>query len=155
LWWSAPGWWPCSPVAGPSARRRLRSGARRDSWTPGGGRGPGVGVTRPGGTGRRGRQPEDQVAARPGRSRGGRGVPVPRAAGGPAPGVAGGRPQATVIDLAFYQAGPPGLGAEFHHNGSGLPARRLRTPSGSPTGLDTGRTARHPGRFSTRLSPDP
>lgn len=43
------------------------------------------------------------------------------------------RPQATVVDLAFYQGGAPDLrlGAEFHHNGLGLRCAQIgRVPRG-------------------------
>jgi hypothetical protein len=43
------------------------------------------------------------------------------------------RPQATVIDLAFYQEGAAGLrlGAEFHHNGLGIRCAQIgRVPRG-------------------------
>lgn len=43
------------------------------------------------------------------------------------------RPQATVIDLAFYQGGAPELrlGAEFHHNGLGVRCAQIgRVPRG-------------------------
>jgi threonine dehydrogenase-like Zn-dependent dehydrogenase len=52
------------------------------------------------------------------------------------------RPQATVIDLAFYQAGAPELrlGDEFHHNGLGIRSAQIgRRPRGVGERWDTRR----------------
>jgi NADPH:quinone reductase-like Zn-dependent oxidoreductase len=55
------------------------------------------------------------------------------------------RPQGTVIDLAFYQGGAPGLrlGEEFHHNGLGIRCAQIgRVPRGLGHLWDRARLAR-------------
>ncbi len=54
------------------------------------------------------------------------------------------RPQGTVIDLAFYQAGGDGLrlGEEFHHNGLTIRCAQInRVPRGFSAGWNRGRLA--------------
>lgn len=54
------------------------------------------------------------------------------------------RPQGTVIDLAFYQGGSPGLrlGEEFHHNGLNLRCAQInRVPRGMGFAWDKSRLA--------------
>jgi threonine dehydrogenase-like Zn-dependent dehydrogenase len=54
------------------------------------------------------------------------------------------RPQGTVVDLAFYQGGSPGLrlGEEFHHNGLSIRCAQInRVPRGLGHGWDRRRLA--------------
>jgi threonine dehydrogenase-like Zn-dependent dehydrogenase len=63
------------------------------------------------------------------------------------------RPQATVVDLGFYQGGAPGLslGHEFHHNGlRHLCAQIFRVPKRLSGSWDRGRLAAETIRFLQR-----
>ena len=91
---------------------------------------------------------QDAVAARAGRPRRRRGLPVPRAGVGAGDRAAlrSGR-RATVVDLAFYTGGADdvALGEEFHHNGLSLRCAQIgRVPRGprAPLGPRAGSRGR-------------